>query len=142
MNQEYYFLPPSKGDDNDNNSKEDNDDDIINNTDSSCNECEEALWQFKNAKIHSISIPLCILHAFDDPISSWRTVAANEGFMRPDHLVNSGKGNLMLLLTEKGGHVGWPLGWLSYRRKWEFMSEAAAGFANAVMQAKQSGTYR
>ena len=90
-----------------------------------------------SGKIHNVSIPLCVMHALDDPISTWRTVAANEGFMHPNRLVQSGQGNLMLLLTKRGGHVGWPLGWVSQRRQWEFMSEAAAEFASAVMKAKQ-----
>lgn len=90
-----------------------------------------------SSKISNLSIPLCVLHALDDPISTWRTVAANEGFMRPDRLVRSGRGNLMILLTERGGHVGWPLGWLPQRQQWEFMSEAAAHFTNAVIAAKQ-----
>jgi predicted alpha/beta-fold hydrolase len=89
-----------------------------------------------NAKIHNVAIPLCVLHAYDDPISTWRTVAANDGFMRPDNLVESGTGNLLLLLTRTGGHVGWPLGWLSFRRNWEFMNEAAATFVEAVSRAK------
>jgi predicted alpha/beta-fold hydrolase len=88
------------------------------------------------AKIHNVSIPLCVLHGLDDPISTWRTVAANEGFMRPDHLVSTGTGNLMLLLTGTGGHVGWPLGWLPFRRSWEFMNEAAATFVESVARAK------
>lgn len=96
---------------------------------------------FKNnsnihGKIDNVSIPLCVMHALDDPISTWRTVAANEGFMQPSTLVRSGRGNLMLLLTKRGGHVGWPLGVLSHRRQWEFMSSAASDFASAVMKAK------
>jgi hypothetical protein len=88
------------------------------------------------AKIHNVSIPLCVLHSFDDPIATWRTVAENEGFMRPDNLVSTGTGNLLLLLTRTGGHVGWPLGWLPFRRNWEFMNEAAATFVESVARAK------
>lgn len=98
---------------------------------------------FAGKKIANVSIPLCILHALDDPISSWRTVAAPHGLLRPDMLVQSGQGNLMMLLTKAGGHVGWPLGWLSPmgwfspRRNWEFMSEAVADYTEAVRKAKQ-----
>lgn len=88
------------------------------------------------AKIHNVSIPLCVLHSLDDPISTWRTVAANEGFMHPEHLVSTGTGNTLLLLTGTGGHVGWPLGWLPFRRNWEFMNEAAATFVESVACAK------
>ena len=92
---------------------------------------------FVSGKIHNVSIPLCVMHALDDPISTWSTIASNEGFMRPQKLVQTGQGYLMMLLTKKGGHVGWPLGWLSHQRQWEFMSEAAAAFAGAVVQARQ-----
>jgi predicted alpha/beta-fold hydrolase len=88
------------------------------------------------AKIHNVSVPLLVLHAYDDPISTWRTNVANNGFMRPGHLIKTGNGNLMLLLTATGGHVGWPLGWFPFSRNWEFMSEAAASFVEAVGQAK------
>lgn len=89
-------------------------------------------------RISNIAIPLCCLHALDDPIGTWKSVAANEGFMKPNNLVQSGEGNLMLLLTKTGGHVGWPLGWLSFLHNWEFMSEAAASFVDAVIQAKKA----
>ena len=92
---------------------------------------------FAGRKISNVSIPLCVLHALDDPISTIRTIAAPEGQMRPDRLVKTGQGNLMLLLTKAGGHVGWPLGWFSPRRQWEFMSEAVADFADAVRKAKE-----
>jgi predicted alpha/beta-fold hydrolase len=90
----------------------------------------------RNARILNVSVPLCILHALDDPISTWRNNAAGEGFLRPDVITGSGKGNIMLLLTQKGGHVGWPTGWLSWRNGWEFMNEAAASFVDAIEQAK------
>jgi predicted alpha/beta-fold hydrolase len=90
-----------------------------------------------SAKVFNISIPLCVMHAFEDPISSWRTVAASDGFLEPNNLVHTGEGNLVLLLTEKGGHVGWPIGWLPFLKKWEFMNEAAASFVDAVAEAKR-----
>jgi len=94
------------------------------------------LENIKQARILNVSIPLCVMHSFDDPISTWRTIVGNEGFMRPENLVRSGKGNLILLLTETGGHVGWPIGWLSSRNNWVFMNEAAASFVDAVNQAR------
>ena len=96
--------------------------------------------QLQISKIANISIPLCVLHAFDDPISTWRTIVANDGVMHPESLVRLGKGNLVLLLTEKGGHIGWPVGMVPMRRRWEFMSEAAASFVESVAQAKLQTT--
>jgi predicted alpha/beta-fold hydrolase len=95
-----------------------------------------------SGKIFNVSVPLCVMHALDDPISTWKTVAATSGFMRPERLVTTGSGNLMILLTKRGGHVGWPRGWLSHRWQWEFMSEAVAGFASAVGKAKQEHQLR
>jgi len=90
-----------------------------------------------NARIHNVSIPLCVMHAFDDPIATWRGVAANEGFLHPNNLVRSGQGNILLLLTERGGHVGWPVGWFSFQNDWQFMSEAASSFVEAVARSQQ-----
>jgi len=85
-----------------------------------------------------ISVPLCVLHSFDDPISTWRTNAGNVGLMHPSNLVRVGNGNVLLLLTKRGGHVGWPTGWFSHRQGWEFMNEAAASFVEAVDAVKKS----
>jgi hypothetical protein len=90
-----------------------------------------------HGKIHDVAIPFCVMHALDDPLITWRTVASNEGFMHPYNLSKSGSGNLMILLTKAGGHVGWPLGWWPSLNKWRFMSDAAWSFAEAVHQAKQ-----
>jgi predicted alpha/beta-fold hydrolase len=88
--------------------------------------------------IHSVSIPFCVLHAIDDPLITWRTVASNEGFMHPQHLTKSGKGNTMILLTSGGGHVGWPLGWVPFVHNWRWMNDAAMSFGAAVDKVKKS----
>ena len=89
-------------------------------------------------KVHNISVPLCVIHALDDPLITWRTVAANEGFMHPENLSRSGSGNLVLLLTKEGGHVGWPLGFIPSMHKWKWMNDAAMSFAQAVCKAKST----
>lgn len=91
-----------------------------------------------NGNIHSVAIPFCVLHSIDDPLITWRTVANNEGFMHPENLTKSGKGNTMILLTSSGGHVGWPLGWLPFLDNWKWMSDVAMSFGNAVDKAKRS----
>jgi predicted alpha/beta-fold hydrolase len=90
----------------------------------------------KSARVFNVSVPLGVLHSLDDPISTWRTIVGNKGMMRPEELVRVGHGNIVLLLTRVGGHVGWPTGWISTRYNWEFMSEACASFAEAVAHAK------
>lgn len=87
-------------------------------------------------RIEDVSVPFCVLHALDDPLISWKTVAAKDGVMHPENLVRTGSGHLMMLLTKAGGHVGWPLGWLPHLEKWKWMSDAVKGFADAVVKAK------
>jgi predicted alpha/beta-fold hydrolase len=98
----------------------------------------EDLLENTNGKILTVSIPLCVLHALDDPLITWRTVASNEGPMHPENLVRSGSGNVMILLTKGGGHVGWPVGNVPFVDKWKWMSDAAMSFAHAVDKAKRA----
>jgi len=88
----------------------------------------------KNGKIHDVSIPLLVVQSFDDPLISWRATVQNSGFMHPDNLVKSGSGNLMLLLTKAGGHVGWSL---AVCDKWKWMSDVVMSFARSVDEAKK-----
>lgn len=90
------------------------------------------------SRFANISIPFCVLHALDDPLITWSAVAADFGPLFPPNLVKTGSGHLMLLLTKRGGHVGWPLGLAAWRNKWKWMNDAAKGFVDAVVLAKQS----
>ena len=80
------------------------------------------------------SIPHLVLQALDDPISTFRTNASND----PDSILYVHKlvhqhDNLVLLLTEQGGHIGWPMGLLPH--SWEFMNDrVAADFILAYEQ--------
>lgn len=88
-------------------------------------------------RIGNVSIPLLLLHALDDPLVPWTCVAAADGLMHPERLVKTGKGNIMMLLTKSGGHVGWPTGWLPHLNKWRWMSDAVKGFVDAVALSKE-----
>jgi len=91
-----------------------------------------------DARIHTVSIPLCVVHALDDPLVTWRTVAANTGLMHPTNLTAAVKsGNVMILLTKAGGHVGWPLGWLPFVDNWKWMNDVGMHFVEAVNSVKQ-----
>mmetsp|Transcript_2559 Transcript_2559/g.3650 ORF Transcript_2559/g.3650 Transcript_2559/m.3650 type:complete len:293 (+) Transcript_2559:1222-2100(+) len=85
-------------------------------------------------RIANVSIPLCILHALDDPLTVWRTVG------NPEIVVNTGSGFIMMVLTKSGGHVGWPLGLNPRSHGWKFMNDAASSFANSVDEAKNGET--
>ena len=92
----------------------------------------------RSGKIHDVSIPLLVVHAFDDPLITWRATIQNSGFMHPENLVKSGSGNLMLLLTKAGGHVGWALGLWPTTYKWKWMSDVVMSFALSVDEAKKA----
>lgn len=83
-------------------------------------------------RIANVSIPFLVLHALDDPITSWRTIGHD-----PFALTRSGSGNVMMLLTANGGHVGWPLGWNPRSSGWFWMSNAIATFVNSVDSARK-----
>ena len=84
-------------------------------------------------RLSNISIPFVALHALDDPLVSYRTVAGVD----PEIMVKSGSGNLILLLTKSGGHVGWPLGMNPSVRGWEWMNNAVRDFVLAVDAARK-----
>ena len=67
-------------------------------------------------RIGQVSIPFCVLHALDDPLTTWRAIGHD-----PSRLVNSGSGYIMMILTGSGGHVGWPLGLNPSKHGWKFM---------------------
>jgi len=80
-------------------------------------------------RINKVAVPLLILHALDDPLVTWETTAANRGLLHPTNVTRTGQGNLVVLLTKRGGHVGWPLGWMPSNDNWAFMNGAAVSFA-------------
>jgi predicted alpha/beta-fold hydrolase len=85
---------------------------------------------------HNVAIPFCVVHALDDPLVTWRSVAANNGLMHPQNLTSlTGSGNLFLLLTKSGGHVGWPTGWTPNVDTWMWMSDISMSFVAAVTKA-------
>jgi hypothetical protein len=92
-----------------------------------------------NATHNHIAIPHLVLQAFDDPISTWRSDVVNHPTspLYPRNLVNEHQDNLVLLLTKKGGHVGWPIGW--WPHSWIYMNEyVAASFIDAFHDSKRS----
>jgi predicted alpha/beta-fold hydrolase len=82
-------------------------------------------------RIANVSIPFCVLHALDDPLTTWRTAGKD-----PFKLVNSGSGQIMLLLTKSGGHVGFPMGLNPQKNGWKFMNDAVSSFVKSVDSAK------
>eukprot|EP00535_Pseudo-nitzschia_heimii_P012606 CAMPEP_0197199846 /NCGR_PEP_ID=MMETSP1423-20130617/34094_1 /TAXON_ID=476441 /ORGANISM="Pseudo-nitzschia heimii, Strain UNC1101" /LENGTH=447 /DNA_ID=CAMNT_0042653713 /DNA_START=394 /DNA_END=1738 /DNA_ORIENTATION=+ len=91
----------------------------------------------RSGKIHDVSIPMLVVQAFDDPLITWRASVQNSGLMHPENLVKSGSGNLMLLLTKAGGHVGWAVGLWPTQNKWKWMSDVVMSFAKAVDEARK-----
>ena len=77
-------------------------------------------------RIGNVSIPLLLLSALDDPIREPRTMKD------PALVAKSGSGNILLLVTEKGGHVGWPQGWNPRAHGWGWMSNVASTFVDSA----------
>jgi hypothetical protein len=92
--------------------------------------------EYSGGKIHTVSIPLLIVHALDDPLITYRATCQNNGFLHPTNIVKTGKGNVMILITKAGGHVGWPLGMIPTIDKWKWMSDVVMSFGQAVVVAK------
>lgn len=90
-----------------------------------------------HGRIANVSIPLCMLSALDDPLITWKAVASNRGLRHPSNLVKTGSGNLMLLLTKAGGHVGWPLGVDPSDKKWGWMNGAVQNFVASFEVARK-----
>lgn len=67
--------------------------------------------------------PLLCVQALDDPVGYWKT------FHNPKKVA---KGNTILLFTQTGGHVGWPLSVNPSRFGWSWMSDVASSFAESV----------
>ena len=87
------------------------------------------------------AIPHLVLQAFDDPISTWRTNAADDpsSLLYPTNLVTQEEtSNLVVMLTKQGGHLGWATGWAPH--SWDYMNNVvAAGFiASYIASIKHS----
>lgn len=76
-----------------------------------------------SAKLESISKPLCVVYANDDPIVN------NDGLLDPRAIVEAND-NMFFLITARGGHVAWPLGTMS--SKWMWMSRVMGTFVEAL----------
>ncbi|KAL7553012.1 hypothetical protein ACHAWF_016257 [Thalassiosira exigua] len=77
-------------------------------------------------RIANVSIPLLSVSSLDDPIAYWKA------YHDPSQVSKAGAGNNVLLFTETGGHVGWPLGWNPANHGWRWMSDVASSFVESV----------
>jgi predicted alpha/beta-fold hydrolase len=77
-------------------------------------------------KWKKVGVPLLAVASRDDPITHCDALHAQE--------FAAGNSNLLFLITEHGGHVGWPWGWRFRSRGWDFTSEAIEMFANSLME--------
>jgi len=76
-------------------------------------------------KWKNVAVPLLAVAARDDPITHCDALWAKEFVGVND--------NLLYLVTECGGHVGWPLGWRPWLQNFDFMNEAIEVFVRAVL---------
>ncbi len=75
----------------------------------------------------NVKVPFLAMHARDDPIlhvDSMPHLKARAG---------APTDQLVVLVTETGGHVGWPLGVAPWIYRWHFQNELLLEFCNGVM---------
>eukprot|EP00587_Corethron_hystrix_P005304 CAMPEP_0113314954 /NCGR_PEP_ID=MMETSP0010_2-20120614/10807_1 /TAXON_ID=216773 ORGANISM="Corethron hystrix, Strain 308" /NCGR_SAMPLE_ID=MMETSP0010_2 /ASSEMBLY_ACC=CAM_ASM_000155 /LENGTH=477 /DNA_ID=CAMNT_0000171341 /DNA_START=472 /DNA_END=1902 /DNA_ORIENTATION=- /assembly_acc=CAM_ASM_000155 len=94
-----------------------------------------AMGDYKSGKpsaqgrIARVNIPLLVIFALDDPVSSHRTLGAH-----PEEVVETGEGNVIMAITKRGGHVGWPTGIRPWTDGWKYMNEMALNFVESGVQ--------
>jgi len=79
--------------------------------------------EYKNFKT-----PFLTLHAAEDPIlhvDSIPVEMAQKGEITP---------NFIALITETGGHVGWPIGWAPWRYRWHFQNSIVMEFCESIVK--------
>lgn len=81
-------------------------------------------------RIANVSIPLLMVQSLDDPVGTWRS------FHEPQKVAETGSGNTVILFTERGGHVGWPLGFNPRLHGWGWMNDVASSFVDSIRQAR------
>ena len=77
-------------------------------------------------RVKDVAIPMLFVNALDDTFGSWRCLGT------PDEIVKSADGNVFILLTSKGGHVGWPTGSFPFVDAWKWMNDLPKTFVDAV----------
>ena len=75
-------------------------------------------------------MPCLAVNAVDDPIMHCDSLHAEE-YSRENE-------NLLFLVTERGGHAGWPWGWRFRSRGWDFMGESAKVFIYSLLGSASS----
>jgi len=103
-------------------------------------------------RIENVSIPLLFVNALDDAFGTWRCLHD------PYSIVNSGAGNVFMLITEYGGHVGyvnldkfnnltlfsinnfntvlrWPTGLNPAKDGWKFIHTVTSNFVTSYEKA-------
>jgi len=82
------------------------------------------------ANVERFQVPILAVSAADDPILHADAVGLD--------LFKNSK-NLAYILTRKGGHVGWPIGWFFWRNKWVLQNTLIIEWANALSETKVKG---
>jgi len=77
-------------------------------------------------KWRAVAVPLLAIAAIDDPVIHVDTLRVSEFAAAND--------NLLFLITERGGHTGWPVGWRPWRHSFDFMNEAIDVFICSILQ--------
>jgi len=83
-------------------------------------------------RISNVTVPLLTVNSLDDPIGDPRCIRD------PAKVAKTGMGYVFVLLTKKGGHVGWPLGMNPSTEGWRWMSDVASSFVESVNRVRHA----
>merc|ERR1719330_1905896 len=78
-----------------------------------------------NDKWKNVTVPVLAIAARDDPITHCDSLHAEE--------FSAANENLLYLITDRGGHVGWPWGMTPWSRGFDFMHEGVVVFIESVL---------
>ena len=83
-------------------------------------DCEE--------RLNNICVPTLVLHALDDPIIHADSIPIDT-LVSPRNVTRS---NLMVLMTQTGGHIGWPTGWFPWDSGFQFSTTLTLNFIETL----------
>merc|ERR1719468_267394 len=79
-------------------------------------------------KWKKVKVPVLAIVARDDPITHCDSMHAQQ--------FSKGNENMLFLVTDRGGHVGWPGGWKPWEKSFGFMNEAIVVFIETMLSLK------
>jgi predicted alpha/beta-fold hydrolase len=88
-------------------------------------EYEREVFPYHDERWKDISVPTLIVNSVDDPVLHYADAVIPE--------MAVGNSNITFLVTEKGGHIGWPTGWCKNTHGYRWISDVALTFISTCL---------